>query len=826
MKNLYYKKRRNGFLSILPFVYLLLFSVACMQQKQPSRVESLFDDDWKFHLSDVQGAQEPSFNDDDWRSLDLPHDWSIENLPNQEPGKVIGPFSKESIGTTATGYTVGGTAWYRKSFTLNDDNRFSQVIINFDGVYMNSEVWVNGKLVGEHPYGYTAFNFDITEYLNPAGTPNVIAVKVKNEGENSRWYSGSGIYRHVWLIRKQPIRITHNGVFVNTESISENGANISVLATVENSTSDIAEVQLQIKIVDADGNVAATSETPLKSIQSGTEDIFETINIPQVRLWSTDAPNLYTAEVKVVANGEMTDQTLTTFGIRTIHFDAKTGFTLNGKTVLLKGGNLHHDNGFLGSATIDRAEERRVELMKANGFNAIRASHNPPSKQFLDACDRLGVLVMDEAFDQWVRPKNPQDYHLYFREWWRKDLKSMIYRDRNHPSVIFWSIGNELNERADSLGYAVRKELAAEAHRLDSTRPVTEGVCEFWDHWGREWSTAAPVFTDLDVAGYNYLQKQFEADHAEYPDRIIVSTESYAPESYAFWQGVENNPYVIGDFVWTGMDHLGETGCGHSKIASKPGPRVGLQPWPWFNNYCGDIDLCGDKKPQSYYRDVIWDISKIEMMVHTPIPEGMVETYSYWGWPDEYQSWNWVGNEGKLMDVRVFSKCAEVRLELNGKVIGVQSIDVNTGIAAHFKVPYEPGVLKAIALDEGCEIASKELKTTGAPAKIKLTADRPEIKANRNDLSYVKVEITDDQGNVIPDASIPVTFSISGVGEIAGSGNANPTDMESFNNPVCKTFRGEALAILRPQMKPVKGIISLTAKAPGLSKGVVSITVQ
>ncbi|MBN1927603.1 MAG: DUF4982 domain-containing protein [Prolixibacteraceae bacterium] len=825
MKNLRYKNRRKSFQSILLFVFLLLVSIAC-KQKQPDRIETLFDDDWKFQLGDLEDAENPTFKDDTWRSLDLPHDWSIENLPNQEPGKVIGPFSKESIGTTATGYTVGGTAWYRKTFTLNKDDRFSQVIINFDGVYMNSEVWVNGKLVGSHPYGYTAFHFDITEYLNPAGELNVIAVKVKNEGKNSRWYTGSGIYGHVWLIQKQSIRIAHNGVFVNTESVSENEAKLSVSATVENSTSDISEVQLQISIVDADGNVAAKSEIPMGSIPNGIKDITQSIKVPKAKLWSIETPNLYTAEVKVVANGETTDQTATTFGIRTIHFDAKTGFTLNGKTVLLKGGNLHHDNGFLGSTTIDRAEERRVELMKANGFNAIRASHNPPSKQFLDACDRLGVLVMDEAFDQWVRPKNPQDYHLYFREWWKKDLKSMIYRDRNHPSVIFWSIGNELNERADSLGYTIRKELVAEAHRLDSTRPVTEGVCEFWDHWGREWSTAAPVFNDLDVAGYNYLQKQFELDHAEYPDRIIVSTESYAPEAYAFWQGVEENSYVIGDFVWTGMDHLGETGCGNSKISEKPGPRVGLQPWPWFSNYCGDIDLCGSKKPQSYYRDVVWNNSKIEMMVHTPIPEGMVETYSYWGWPDEYPSWNWAGNEGNLMDVRVFSKCPKVRLELNGKVIGEQTIDANTGITAHFKVPYEPGVLKAIVLDEGVERASKELKTTGAPAKIKLTADRPEIKANRNDLSYVKVEITDDQGNVIPDASIPVTFSISGVGEIAGSGNANPNDMASFNNKVCKTFRGEALAILRPIKNDKMGIVTLKAEANGLVSGEIEIKIQ
>lgn len=824
IKNRPQKNQSKIFSYILLYLFLLPLFIACQQQK-PARIEILFNNDWKFQLGDVQGAESASFNDDSWRTLDLPHDWSIENLPNQESDNVVGPFSRESIGATATGYTVGGTAWYRKTFTLNNDKRFNQTMVNFDGVYMNSEVWVNGKLAGIQPYGYTAFQFDITEFLNAPGQPNVLAVKVKNEGKNSRWYSGSGIYRHVWLIQKQPIRIEHNGVFVNTESISGNEAKITLTATVENSTNNDADISLQVRIIDGYGKVTTTSETPVRSINSGSENIIQHITVPQAKLWSHETPNLYTADVQVITNGTVTDQTVTTFGIRTIHFDAKTGFTVNGKSVLLKGGNLHHDNGFLGAAAIDRAEERRVELMKANGFNAIRAAHNPPSKRFLEACDRLGVYVMNEAFDQWVRPKNPQDYHLYFREWWKNDLKSMIYRDRNHPSVIFWSIGNELNERADSLGYVIRKELAAEVRKLDPTRPVTEGVCEFWDHWGREWSTAAPAFNDLDVAGYNYLQKFFESDHAEYPDRIIVSTESYAPEAYAFWQGVENNPYVIGDFVWTGMDHLGETGCGNSKIAEKPGPRAGLQPWPWFNNYCGDIDLCGNKKPQSYYRDVVWNNSKIEIMVHTPIPEGMVETYSYWGWPDEYPSWNWKGNEGKLMDVRVFSRSPLVRLELNGEVVGEQTIDTSKGITANFKVPYESGVLKAIALENGKEVASKELKTTGSPARVKLTADRNEIKANRNDLSYVKVEITDEQDNVIPDASIPVTFSVAGVGEIAGSGNANPTDMESFNNRVCKTFRGKALVILRPLENNKSGAITLIAEATGLTTSKITIKI-
>ena len=411
------------------FTLLFLFGLVLTGVAQSPR-EMSFDGGWKFSLGENKDAEKPSFNDKLWRDIDLPHDWSIENLPGQEPGKVVGPFSKESIGTTATGYTVGGTAWYRKTFTLNPKEKFTQTIINFDGVYMNCDVWVNGKLVGSQPYGYTAFYFDITNFLNPAGKPNVVAVKVKNEGRNSRWYSGSGIYRHVWLIQKQAVSFSQNGVFISTESISDNNAAINISSIIENNSGKSTSAKLLINIVSPDGKISQTAETQVKTISSGSHEFIQSIAVPQPKLWSVEEPNLYTAEIQVIVNGVVTDNFSTTFGIRTISFDVKFGFLLNGKKVLLKGGCMHHDNGFLGSATIDRAEERRVQLMKAYGFNAIRASHNPPSKQFLDACDRNGVLVIDEAFDMWERPKNPEDYHLYFKEWWEKDLKSMIYRDR------------------------------------------------------------------------------------------------------------------------------------------------------------------------------------------------------------------------------------------------------------------------------------------------------------------------------------------------------------------------------------------------------------
>ncbi len=807
--------------------FLALALAACltsgMVYAQNTRSESLFDDNWKFHKGDISGAQNINFDDKSWRTVDLPHDWSIEKLPNQSPGNVVGPFSKDSPGNTATGYTLGGTGWYRKTFALKPGERYSQSVINFDGVYMNSEVWVNGKLLAKHPYGYTAFDVDISNALKPAGQPNVIAVKVQNDGRNSRWYSGSGIYRHVWLIRKQAAHIAQNGISITTGGLSANKATIKIVASVEGAGK--ANVRLAIKLIGPDGKIAQVSKAAEKNAQSAVTDIAQALIVNQPKVWSVDKPNLYTAEVSIQVNGKTTDVAKVPFGIRTIHFDATTGFTLNGKKVLLKGGCLHHDNGFLGSATIDRAEERRVELMKANGFNAVRTSHNPPSKQFLDACDRNGMLVIDEAFDMWERPKNPEDYHLYFKDWWQRDLKSMIYRDRNHPSVIFWSIGNEINERVDSLGLAIEKQLVDEVKHLDNTRPVTEAICSFWDHPGYKWETTAPAFAMLDVGGYNYMHSVYESDHEKYPQRIMMGTESYPKEAFDNWQKVENDPWVIGDFVWTAMDYFGETGLGNSRLNNEPVRGI-LRPWPWFNGFCGDIDITGSKKPQMLYRDVLWRNSDLEMVVHAPIPEGQQERVSQWGWPNEWASWNWAGSDGKNMDVRVFSRYPLIRLELNGKIIDERKSGEDTKFIATFKVPYQAGTLKAIAVKDGKEVASKTLTTTGKPAKIMLMPDRSNLRANRNDLSYIKIEITDAGGNIIPDADTPVKLSVSGDGEIAGSGSANPSDMESVNSPVCKTYRGVALAILRPLKNNKKGTITLKAEADGLSCIPLSVTIK
>ncbi|MEO8887358.1 MAG: glycoside hydrolase family 2 TIM barrel-domain containing protein [Mucilaginibacter sp.] len=791
---------------------------------QTPRSETLFDENWKFYKGDATGAETNTFDDRSWRVVDLPHDWSIEPLPNQSPGEVIGPFTRKSPGATATGYTLGGTAWYRKTFTLKAGSPYKQSLIRFDGVYMNCEVWVNGKLLATHPYGYTAFDVDISNAVKPNGQPNIIAVKVQNEGKTSRWYSGSGIYRHVWLVSKQPVHIEQDGVWVTTESLSADKARIKVSASLDNETGKNATVQLSVKLIGPDGKVVQIVKAPPMQVAGADKQITQYLNVSKPKAWSVEKPDLYTAEVEVFANGKVTDKSKATFGIRTIHFDASTGFTLNGKRVLLKGGCMHNDNGFLGSATIDRAEERRVELMKANGFNAIRTSHNPPSKQFLDACDRNGVLVIDEAFDMWERQKNAQDYHLYFKDWWQKDLQSLIYRDRNHPSVIFWSIGNEINERVDSLGLAIEKRLVAEVKRLDNTRPVTEAICSFYDHPNYKWESTIPAFAMLDVGGYNYMRSEYESDHKLHPERVMMGTESYPKDAFEYWMQVKKNPYVIGDFVWTAMDYFGETGLGNSRLSDEPGRGL-LKQFPWFNGFCGDIDITGSKKPQMLYRDVLWENSMMEITVHAPIPEGKKEIVSQWGWPNEWQNWNWAGNEGKMMDVRVFSNYPLIRLELNGKVIGEQRSGEDTKLIAAFKVPYQPGVLKAIAIKDGKEVASKQLSTTGKPAKIKLIADRTNIKADRNDLSYVKIAITDAAGNIIPDADIPVKLSVAGDGEIAGSGSASPNDMESVNSPVCKTYRGQALAILRPLKNNKSGSIKLKAEAADLQTGELVVVV-
>ncbi|MBS1874052.1 MAG: DUF4982 domain-containing protein [Acidobacteria bacterium] len=774
--------------------------------------EQAFSSGWRFLRGDAKGAEQPEFNDTRWRALDVPHDWSIEDPPGRDS-----PFDHEASGGKAsTGWVVGGAGWYRKRFSAQGIPQDRRVELRFDGVYMLADVWVNGKQAASHSYGYTPFAFDITDYLTREND-NVVAVRVRNEGRNSRWYSGSGVYRHVWITVTGDVRVPRHGVYVTTPEVSRGTATVRAAVKVENLGRVKRDVTVRLRLNDG-----GKAETVQAVAGGATEEASLTVAVASPRLWSAASPALYTATVELLIGGRVVDQTATPFGIRKVEIDAARGLRVNGEPVKLKGGCVHHDNGVLGAAAIDRAEERRVELLKASGFNAIRTSHNPPSPAFLDACDRLGMYVIDEAFDMWREPKNPEDYHLYFDRDWQADLDAMVLRDRNRPSVILWSIGNEIRERADPPGVEIAKKLAAEVKRLDSTRPVTAAICHFWEFPNRPWPESTPAFASLDVGGYNYEWREYEPDHAKFPERVMAGTESFPIEAFENWRMVEKHPYVIGDFVWTAIDYLGESGIGHTSLSGDPPEQ--LKDYPWFNAWCGDIDLIGEKKPQSYYRDVVWGVSQLEMAVHRPLPAGRTDQISKWGWPDETRSWTWPGAEGKPLRVRVFTSGDEVRLSLNGKEIGRKPASADTKLTAEFDVPYAPGELRAQAFAAGKPIASMALQTAGAPARLRLRADRSALTASRAELSYVIVEVVDERGVVVPDAVAPVLFKVSGSGELAAVGNASPNEMASYRKPKRNTFQGKCLAVLRPTR--VSGAITLRAESPSLAAAELTVELK
>jgi beta-galactosidase len=795
-----------------------------------------FSDDWRFHRGDVSGAEVPDFSDSAWRTLDVPHDWSIEDLPPTDSGKGAvwaagttpthaGPFDMyASEGQTATGWTVGGIGWYRKTFERPTVAPGGKSELRFEGVYMNSEVWLNGVKLGSHPYGYTECAFDLTPHLKDGR--NTVAVRVNNTGRTSRWYSGSGIYRKVWLTVAGELRIPAHGVFVTTPEATRDAALVNLEVTLESGAAAAKRATVRARLLDAASVVAGEGQALVTVAPNGRSTVSCTVRMKSPHLWSPADPYLYRAQVAVEADRKVAAATDMQIGIRTVEIDAAHGLRINGESLKLRGGCVHHDNGPLGSVCIPRAEERRVETLKASGYNAIRTSHNPPSRDFLEACDRLGMLVIDEAFDGWVVAKNPEDYHLYFKEWSQRDLEGMILRDRNHPSVILWSIGNETNERAEPQGIEIGKALASYVHSLDPTRKVTAAICGPYDHPKQTWQDMQPAFTYLDVGGYNYQLAEYDNDHAKFPERIMMGTESYPNQVVQNWRAIEKDSWVIGDFVWTAMDYIGEAGVGHAGLGGAQGPPGGgggLSAYPWFNSFCGDIDLIGNKKPQSYLRDVVWRRSTIEMAVQRPIPPRFTERVSPWGWSDELRSWTWPGFEGAPMKVRVYTRATHVKLLLNGKEVGARDMKDEDALKAEFTVPYSPGELKAVAYEGDREIGSIPFTTTGSAKRLKLTADRTKLKSSRDDLSYVMATVLDDQGRLIPDAVLPVSFTLSGVGEIAAVGNANPKDVASFRQPRRDTFQGACLVVVRPT--GTSGAIEIRAESPGLESATMRLNV-
>ena len=625
---------------------------------------------------------------------------------------------------------------------------------------MIADVWLNGISLGTHPYGYTSFSYDITSKIAP-GKLNTLAVRVKNEGRNTRWYSGSGIYRHVRITATEQLHVDHWGTCITTPEIANDIARVNIKTNILNESADEVDVLLVTRVLKNNGTEIGLQESRQTISGMAGYKFNQDLNVTSPLLWSVESPSLYTVINEVYTiNGskrsKMIDRTENTFGIRSISVSAEKGFLLNGKPLLLKGGCMHHDNGPLGAAAYDRAEERRVELMKASGFNAIRCSHNPPSPAFLNACDRLGMLVIDEAFDVWKEQKNNDDYHLYFDEWWQTDMSSMILRDRNHPSVIMWSIGNEVPERGKPEGADLAAILAGFVRKMDPARPVTAAV---------NYTTPDkdPYFAGLDVCGYNYALNYYVKDHSRLPERIILGTESFPIQAFENWMAVIDYPWVIGDFVWTGFDYLGEASIGWLGFAFK------TTFYPWAHAYCGDMDICGWKRPQSYYRDALWKPDQLSIFVKSPEPvfrlNQITKVESRWSWPDEVAHWNWNGYEGDTLEINVYSSCEEVELFLNGNSLGKMKTNRETRFTALYKVRYQPGTLRATGYKNGKEVNSSELQTTGESEKISLVADRGIIKADGQDLCYVTVEIQDSKGLRNPTARNLVKFEIEGPGK-------------------------------------------------------------
>ncbi|WP_254920943.1 glycoside hydrolase family 2 TIM barrel-domain containing protein [Flavobacterium sp. ov086] len=748
-----------------------------MERKQ------LFDYNWKFFLGDDAEAKTSNFNDTSWRNLDLPHDWSIE-------GKI---HPKNTTGAGG-GYFPSGIGWYRKTFQVSDEMKAKKTAIYFEGVYMNSEVFINGKSLGVYPYGYSSFSYDLTPYLI-FGKENVIAVRVDNSQQmNSRWYSGSGIYRHVWMMVTDPVHVTNWGVAISTPEVSSKKAVVLVKTKVKNETESAQSIVVKTVLSNNTSKNIGNGQMQIELPAHSEKEITQTIQVSNPKLWTPETPFLYQAQIQIVKDKKVVDNTKTNFGIRSIKFTAENGFQLNGKTVKINGGCVHHDNGCLGAAAFDRAEERKVELLKAGGFNAVRTSHNPPSEAFLEACDRLGLLVMDESFDCWKIGKNSNDYAKYFEQWWKKDLQAMILRDRNHPSIVMWSIGNEIVERGKPEAVETAKMLMQEVKKIDTTRPVTSAVVNL-----DKWENLDSLINVHDVAGYNYNLNTAPDDHKRVPSRIIVQTESYPKDAFNNWKLVQENNYVIGDFVWTAMDYLGESGIGRWYYSGEvPGQHWENDFFPYHGAYCGDIDLLGWRKPISHYRSMLYNNNeKLYMAVREPAPEPLEIKETWWSvWPT-WESWTWPVFEGKTVQVEVYSKYPKVRLYLNDKLVGEQKTSKEEQFKATFSIPYSPGLLKAVGVENDKEVASTILQTAGDAAKIKLTADRNEILANGQDLSYITIEITDKDGIFQPNAANRLDFKIEGPGVIAGVDNADIKDTEQYVGSTRKAWHGRALVVIK-----------------------------
>lgn len=782
---------------------------ALSQEKSPREVRRL-DDGWTFHRGEAAGSEAPAADDSTWQRVTLPHDWSI-----------AGPKSPTEPVAGHGGYFPTGIGWYRLKFPAPAEWTGKRVEIEFEGSYMATEVWLNGVSLGKWTYGYTPFRFDLAPHLKP-GQENVLSVRVDNSAQpNTRWYSGSGLYRPVWLRVTDPVHLPAGGTHVTTDELDEKQARLTAHAEISNPTEESRKLTLQTDILDPQGSTAATASQSIEVPAQGEWSGSISLAVPNPRPWSPDTPALYRA-VNRILNGQKTlDETTTRFGIRTARFSVERGFELNGKPLKMLGGNVHHDTGILGAAAFPRAEERKVEQLKAAGFNAVRTAHNPPSTAFLDACDRLGLLVVDEIFDGWEKKKNKQDYGVHFKELWARDVEAWVRRDRHHPSVVVWSAGNEMFERGSESGRRIAREIAAKIHELDSTRPVSAGVNGLAKP--EDWPQLDPLFAAFGIAGYNYELTRHAADHARVPGRVMMASESYQTETFANWDAMEKNPYITGDFVWSAIDYLGEAGIGR---VFPPGQEAKkhweMEMFPWHGAYCGDIDLTGWRKPVSHYRQIVWDRGeKLHAAVFAPAPGGGNWNVTPWSMPPALQSWTWSGQEGKPLKVEIYSRHNAVRLELNGKTLGEKPTTRAQEFKAEFSVPFAPGELKATGLKDGKAVETFVLKTAGKAARLKLTADRSKLFADGQDLSFVTIEAQDENGTWQPLAADRIEVKVEGAGTLAALGTGDLTTLDSYAGSACALHQGRALAVVRTSGKP--GEIALTVAAAGLPPQTVAL---
>ncbi len=802
------------FINCLPII-LLFFLQSLGSAQTTSRTTENFDNKWKFFLGSLVNAQDVGFDDSKWRTLNLPHDWSIE-----------GEFSVNNPASPGGGALPGGIGWYRKSFSIPENQKGKQVFIDFDGVYCNSEVWINGQYLGKRPYGYSSFRYDLTPHLYFGNKPNVIAVKVDNSQQpNSRWYSGSGIYRNVWLVVTDKVFVDHWGTYVTTPEVNNESAKILIKTIIRNTITNKGQVNLITTLYNAKGGIVAKSKKTMEVLSGNSSEISQDFTVTNPTLWSVNNPYLYKAKSQVELNGKVCDEYETTFGIRYFDFNADKGFLLNGKPLKIFGVCDHHDLGCLGSAINTRALERQLEILKDMGCNGIRTSHNPPAPELLELCDKMGFIVMDEAFDMWKMQKNKYDYHLAWDEWHKRDLEDLILRDRNHPSVFMWSIGNEIPEQGKADGATIGKELSGIVKNLDPTRPITSAC-----------NNPGPgnylIQSDaLDLIGYNYHEQSYVNFHKDYPGKKFIASETtsalatrgkydmpsdslriwpsrwdkaftsgyadFTCSAYdncrvpwgstheATWKVIKKYDFLSGLFIWTGFDYLGE-----------PTPYW----WPARSSYFGIVDLAGFPKDAFYMYQSEW--------TNKPV----LHIFPHWNW-----------KAGQVIDIWAYSNAEEVELFLNDKSLGTKR-KVGDDLHLSWKASFEPGTLKAVSRTGGKIVLTKEIKTAGKPARILLEADRSNIQADGRDLAFIKVTIVDKDGIVVPTADNRVQFQIDGAGTLAGVDNGDPISHESFKADNRKAMNGLCLAIIRSSEKA--GKITVTATSEGFEKFAITITTK